>query len=302
MIRRSAQAHRLPYGASDEPGWRDVELGGHARTLDLAAGTLNFVDAGSGPDAPLVLLHGIGGCWQHWIQNIPRLMQERRVIAVDLPGFGASPLPRGTLTTSLSASLVAELLERLGLPPVVLVGSSLGGMIAVELAATWPELVERLVLVAPAGVSVGSIRHGAQLTARLTALQSRQATKLLQRFGLTGGHPMSIAVRHPELLERGLLRAAFAPGAGTPGFGLTVLHLLKLRVQGRLMHQASSVACPTLIVWGADDQINLASDAEVFAGLIAGSETAILEDAGHVPMLEHPREFNRLLLEFAERP
>jgi pimeloyl-ACP methyl ester carboxylesterase len=287
-----------PYGASDDPGWRELDAREFVCSAELQGGQVNYVDVGSAPSPPLVLLHGIGGCWQHWIQNIPRLAQEHRVIATDLPGFGASPLPARAVSVSLYTEIVVELLDQLGVGACIVIGNSLGGMVAIDLAARFSTRVERIVLVAPAGVSIASIRHGAEIAVRLAALQSRRASALI-RPGGGSRHPMSLVVHDPEQLERGLLRAAFAGGSGGGGFQRVALHLMLLRLRGRLMAGADQVTCPTLIVWGRDDRINRVGDAAVFGGLIPTATAVIMDEAGHVPMLERPREFNRLVLEFA---
>jgi hypothetical protein len=79
------------YGVPDEPDWRTLDWREHLRTARIDGRRVNYVDVGEGD--PLVLVHGIAGNWQNWLENIPRLARERRVVALDLPGFGASEDP-----------------------------------------------------------------------------------------------------------------------------------------------------------------------------------------------------------------
>src|SRR5215210_7390632 len=81
------------YGRGAEPNWRDVDWLAHLNQVEIAGRSVNFVDIGSGEGEPIVLVHGLSGQWQNWLENIPRLAQERRVIAPDLPGFGLSEMP-----------------------------------------------------------------------------------------------------------------------------------------------------------------------------------------------------------------
>lgn len=290
------------YGTSDEPSWRDLRWKNHLRSVELGRAWIAYVELGAGDGPPIVLLHGIGGCWQNWIQNIPRLARARRVIALDLPGFGGSTLPRRPVTLSYYARIVDLLCERLDTGRVVLVGNSMGGMVAAEVAARFEGRVEHLALVAPAGVSTGSLRHTLAIGTRLVTLQSRRLHRLVGRFGVGAGeHPLALLVAHPELLERDLRRAALAPGAAKLGFGLVALNrFVDVGMQGRLFTHLRAIACPTLIVWGDEDRINPVGDAAVFAELLADSRTVLIDHCGHTPMLERPRAFNRLLLEFAE--
>ena len=101
-----------------------------------------------------MFVHGLGGQWQNWLENIPRFAQERRVVAIDLPGFGLLGAARASRSRiELYGRVVAELCERLDLAPAVLVGNSMGGFVSAEVAIRSPEIVERLMLVASAGVS-----------------------------------------------------------------------------------------------------------------------------------------------------
>src|SRR3954447_6438299 len=76
------------YGVSDEPNWREVDWSQHLNTVEVDGNQINYVDMGEGDAAPVVLVHGLAGQWQNWVENIPRLARDRRVIAPDLPGFG----------------------------------------------------------------------------------------------------------------------------------------------------------------------------------------------------------------------
>jgi pimeloyl-ACP methyl ester carboxylesterase len=289
------------YAVGDEPGWKDLPWEEHLRSATVAGTRVQYVDAGSGPG--IVLLHGIAGCWQNWIQNIPRLALEHRVIALDFPGFGGSPLPRARISVALYARVVDELCEQLGVGRVTLAGNSLGGLVTMEVAARYPERVQRAVLVAPAGVSIGRPDHGLKIGLQLAAVQSRQAIRLVRRLrGGSGEHPIALIVAHPERFERGLLKTALIAGAGSPAFGLIAVNLTELWLRRRLLEAPPAMRCPTLLVWGRGDRIVPLADAAVLAEMIAGSRTKIIEDAGHVPMLERAAEFNRMLLDFAQAP
>ena len=122
--------------------------------MEIAGRKVNYADLGEqGRHRPILFIHGLSGQWQNWLENIPHFAEQRRVVAVDLPGFGMSEMPEEKISIELYGRVVAEMCERLDLAPAVVVGNSMGGFVAAELAITRPEIVERLMLLASAGVS-----------------------------------------------------------------------------------------------------------------------------------------------------
>lgn len=285
------------YGVGDDPSWEDVDWDDHTRSISVAGSRIAYVDVGTGGGPPVVLLHGFGGCWQNWLQTIPRVALSRRVIAVDLPGFGRSSVPRDALTPSFYARAVDALCEELALGRVVLVGNSLGGLVAAIVAGRFPERVERLVLVA----AVGGAHIARTALDAGPKILSLQTAPLLRRTPLAPkAHPLTVLVHEPRALGGALLRAALQPGAGRPGLPLAALGIgwqgaRHANLDGLLRR----ISAPTLLVWGRDDQLVPVRTADTFDRLIADSRLVVLDETGHVPQLERPRAFNRLLLDFA---
>src|SRR5438034_2452832 len=116
------------YGAHDDPDWRAIDWREHLRDVELDGRRVRYVDLGSGDGPPIVLVHGLAGNWQNWLENLPRLARERRVVAPDLPGFGESDRPAERISMSGYGRAVDELCEHLGLGEVVVVGNSRGGV------------------------------------------------------------------------------------------------------------------------------------------------------------------------------
>src|SRR5919112_6471921 len=142
------------YGAMASPDWRETDWSRELKRVEVDGTPINYVDVGSGRQEPVVLVHGLGGQWQNWLENIPRLAQDRRVIAMDLPGFGLTPEPEDDdISIPGYGRWVNELCDKLGLEQIDLVGNSMGGYIAAEVAIQFPERVSRLVLVSAAGIS-----------------------------------------------------------------------------------------------------------------------------------------------------
>src|SRR5436190_9477296 len=122
------------YGVHDEPDWREIDWGPHLHDVDVEGRRVRYVDMGEGEGPPIVLVHGLAGNWQNWLENIPRLATERRVLAFDLPGFGACEKPADEVSLPGYGRAVDGLCERLELGEVALVGNSMGGFVTAETA------------------------------------------------------------------------------------------------------------------------------------------------------------------------
>jgi pimeloyl-ACP methyl ester carboxylesterase len=249
-----------------------------------------------------VFVHGLGGQWQNWLENLPRAAQERRVIALDLPGFGLSAMPREQITISSYGRTVNALCERLGLGEVDVVGNSMGGYVAAEVAIQFPERVDQLLLVSAAGITTADLAQRPILT--LGRIASAMATWGTARHRQIAARPksrhMSLALvaRHPSLLKGDLAYEGFFKGTGKPGFEDALRACLDYDFRDRL----PEIRQPTLIVWGEQDAIIPVKDAHEFERLIPDSRKVVMKETGHVPMAERPGTFNELMMEFlAER-
>src|SRR4051795_7853661 len=117
--------------------WRAHDWADLSRTVDVGPDRIAYVELGEG-DPPVLLLHGLGGNWTAWLETLPALARERRVIAVDLPGFGASAPGSDGISIPGYARTLERFLDHLGLDDVVLMGSSLGGWVTADLALRAP--------------------------------------------------------------------------------------------------------------------------------------------------------------------
>jgi len=293
------------YGPVGRSRWLDIDWAQHQRWVPVEDRWANVVEYGSGP--PVLFVHGLGGAWVNWLENMPAVAEAGyRAVAVDLPGFGSSEMPREKISISGYGRWVDSLCEVLELGPVALVGNSMGGFIGAEVAIKFPPRVERLVLVSAAGISIEHERNDAVMAALYR-------TELVTAYaaGWLGKHAEPFA-RRPRL-RRALLRMVMAHpdrlpapliseqvrGTGKPGFLSALDALTSYPIRDRL----SEIAAPTLIVWGADDALVPRRDADVFEELISDSRKVVFDDTGHVAMLERPERFNRLLIDFlAEKP
>jgi pimeloyl-ACP methyl ester carboxylesterase len=284
------------YGPDGRSEWLDIDWRAHLHAAEVNGARVNYIEMGTGE--PLVFVHGLAGCWQNWLENIPHFARTRRVIAVDLPGFGESELPREEISIPGYGRFVDAFLGAIGVERAPLVGNSMGGFISAEVALSHPARVEKLVLVSAAGLVTVPDRQLA-LAKRLapyfhmgTARTIGRREHWVRRRRMRRMFLYGVA-RHPDLLQPELCYE-IASGGGKPGFIDAFSAVLDYDFRDRL----SDVSHPTLVVWGRDDRIVPVGGAHEYERLIAGARKEIFEDTGHVPMIERPHRFNRLLEEF----
>ena len=146
-----------PYG-NPEPEWLRIDWRPHLHQVEVLGTRVNYCEMGEA-GTPIVFVHGLGGCWQNWLENIPHFARDHRVIALDLPGFGSSPMPSWEVSITNYGRVVDEFCRKLNLHSSALVGNSMGGFIAAETAIAEPEWVDRLALVSAAGISSVHVRR-----------------------------------------------------------------------------------------------------------------------------------------------
>jgi pimeloyl-ACP methyl ester carboxylesterase len=286
-----------PYGNPD-PEWLEIDWREHLRQVEIEGTRVNYAELGSGPRMPIVFVHGLSGSWQNWLENIPHFAGEHRVLALDLPGFGHSPMPDWEISIESYGRLLHRFCDALGVGDCAVVGNSMGGFISAEAASAQPDRFEKLALVSAAGVSSARLRHQPAETVARMATAAAPLLLRLQERGLRRPRVRWATFKglfqHPEALRRELLLETFQSGAGRPGFLPAVQGLVGYDI----LDQLAEVDVPTLIVWGRNDRVVPPQDAAGFAQRLRNSRTVIFDDTGHLPQLERPTRFNRVLETF----
>ncbi len=267
------------------------------RHIDLHGHDVSYRMTGSGP--AVLLIHGMAGSSRTWRSVMPTLGERHLVVAPDLLGHGESAKPLGDYSLGAFASGLRDLLVALDIDRVTVVGQSLGGGVAMQLAYQHPEMVERLVLVDSGGLGrdvswmLRSLTlPGAELVMPVVFPERARPIgeavgRWLHRLGVRAPHIdemwrayaslTSVENRHAFLRT---LRAVIDPG----GQSVSAADRLYL-----------AAAVPTLIVWGANDPIIPVSHAYTAHEAIPGSRLEIIEGAGHFPHVEAPERFLAVL-------
>jgi pimeloyl-ACP methyl ester carboxylesterase len=248
-----------------------------------------YEEAGSG--APLILVMGLGGDLQAWALTAPALAKHFRVITFDNRGAGRTSAADKPYSIAGMAEDLAALMDHLGIATASILGWSMGGYIAQELAIKYPQRVEKLILLATAADIDGYGR--AVLASWLTVRKSNVSREGWQRF-------IAPYIYGPELLndgerfERAILNGVSNPYAQQDhAFIRQAEAILNFDASDR----AGSIKAPTLVVVATDDMLVPPRNSEKLAKLIPGATLKMLE-GGHAGALEFPNEYNEAFLEF----
>lgn len=260
-----------------------LQVGGlHVRYVDLGDS--------SGSRKPMLLLHGLGGAIESWINNIGGLAKERelRVIALDLPGFGFSDKPKISYTVKFYADFVAKFAKALDIAPSAVAGSSLGGHVACELAITHPGIVSKLILTSPSGALPKSFKGSPALWRYVKVLKAKSVEEVKKALYAVDNKPVSDAYA----------KAAYDKFA-MPGAKEAFLSALagSARAPRLTNSRLSKIRAPTLVLWGKDDAMIPARYVEPFVKM-KSSRVVLLENCGHRPHVDRPRLFNKLVADF----
>ncbi|MSQ73790.1 MAG: alpha/beta fold hydrolase [Betaproteobacteria bacterium] len=239
-----------------------------------------------GSGRPLVLLHGGGGSWTHWVRNIDALAATRSVWVPDLPGFGESALPSGeTDADALTAIVERSARHAFGSEPCDMVGFSFGGMVAGFIAAEFPERIRRLILVGAPGMGLSSESAVALVSWRkLTDPAERDAAHRRNLRALMLHHDVSVDAFSLSLQMNNTARDRHRGR--------------KLAFTDALAKALKQVRCPVHGIWGQEDVLYRSRHAQLrtvftspdFRGL------AFIPDAGHWVQYERAGAFNEMLL------
>jgi pimeloyl-ACP methyl ester carboxylesterase len=289
---------RDDYGNPD-PDWLKIDWRQHLHRVQLPGATVNYAEIGEGE--PIVFVHGISGSWQNWLENLPHFGRTHRAIALDLPGFGTSPMPSWPIDMFAYGRMLHDFCEKLDIGrDATLVGNSMGGLVAAETVLGEPERFSRLVLVSAAGFintwlphQRGKATSSAWNTfgrpfgaAARFFVTHRRARWLMFRF----------AIRYPGRLGKELLWEQMASGVPCPGFADALDAVIEYDARDRL----EEIQIPTMIVWGTDDWVIPSAAALSYNRRIPHSRLEIFDHTAHVPQMERPARFNRVLEEFLE--
>jgi 2-hydroxy-6-oxonona-2,4-dienedioate hydrolase len=253
---------------------------------------IRYLEAGSPNRKILILLHGIGASAERWTYVIPALSKYFHLIVPDIIGFGYSDKPAVEHTMDFFIDFFRSFLENLGISKANIEGSSLGGHVATEFAIRFNHMVEKLVLVSPAGMM-------------------RRSSPTLDRYIMAALYPQyqrvhdafsemvydSNAINQETLMD--FINRMNLPNAKHAFMSA----LMGIRHAPDLRGRLSTITAPTLLVWGDDDTtIPLAEHANQYEGIPNMEQVVTIKNCRHIPPVEKPVTFKRIVLRFLMRP
>jgi pimeloyl-ACP methyl ester carboxylesterase len=302
-LRTGGSAERAYPGRMRErarhPGLHDAS--GNAlphRLIDVDGVSTYVVDAGEGP--PVLLVHGYGDTADGWRRVVPGLLRDHRVIALDVPPFGRSDEVRRPALMDFYKGFFPQLFAELGLDSATVIGHSLGGAISLHLTLERPDLVDRLGLVAPAGLGkkppwwwYALTGYGPIYKTALSVPAPFRETVIrqsLKRF-------LDVRLFHdPRHLQDDI--AHLVELHSSPRDFDRLLAAGRCCIQsytGTLLEDSARIQVPKLMIWGRHDGLVPSDHARAFERLHDDAHVHVLEDCGHYPHIEFPSRFNDLL-------
>jgi pimeloyl-ACP methyl ester carboxylesterase len=257
------------------------------RLAEVKGCSLRYFIGGPKRGAPVVLVHGLGGCAANWVDVAPRLAETRRVLIPELPGHGLStPLPT-VPNLAVFADRIAVVAEHQGMLPAAFVGHSLGGVVSLRLALRRPDDVTALVLAAAAGIS--STTRRAKYGLRILGIIGPRRLVAPWAESVAGSAFLRYAVfgrwgaADPLILSREAVDG-FLEGTRLTSDSVSAARAV---VEDDVRHDLDRLRCPTLVLWGARDNQLPVGDALDFARRL-GAPLRVIADCGHLLIGERP--------------
>lgn len=247
---------------------------------------IRYLKAGSAK-RNLVLVHGLGASAERWDLVMPAFAKNFTVYVPDLIGFGLSDKPNADYTTDFFAKFISSFLAEIGIKKTIMVGSSLGGQIAAEYASANQSVVEKLILVSPAGAMKQSTPA---LDAYVMAALYPDPDTAKNAFSLMTGNNKEIS----QTTVDGFVQRMLLPNAKY-AFMSTVLGL---KNAPEISTKLEILEVPTLVIWGELDPVIPIKYAEYFVQKIRDCRFYQMENCGHTPYVEDPKEFAKIVLGF----
>jgi 4,5:9,10-diseco-3-hydroxy-5,9,17-trioxoandrosta-1(10),2-diene-4-oate hydrolase len=260
--------------------------------------------------SPVLFLHGIGAFSETWLLNFNVFARSHRVFALDLPGHGLTEPHSGGYTIEYFSQFIDTFIASQHIRRVSLIGNSFGGGVALHYAHTYPDNVDNIVLVANPGFGPGlslPLRLvGMPVIGKLLIRSSKSETRRQRRsVGILNGlmHDME----HLDVTTKHILLDMYCRMGSIPRGAWSVQDILQRYTNLHGIRQSlmidfnrivREVEAPALIIWGENDRVIPPQNGPLGLQYMRHARLHIIRECGHMPQLEHPDEFNRVVLKF----
>jgi pimeloyl-ACP methyl ester carboxylesterase len=241
-------------------------------------------------DRIIILMHGLGGYAERWSNLIPLLNKKFHIFAPDLIGYGQSDKPSVDYTPEFFVKFVFDFIETLGIKKTCMIGTSLGGQIVAECAATQSPTIEKIILISPAGIM-------------------RKSTPTLDAYTMAALYPIKESVKTAYRMMVGpgkqvseISIERFVNNMSRPNAKMVFLStLLGLKNAPDICEKLGRIIIPTLLIWGKEDKLIPFEYSQQFVSAISNCEFIPMEGCGHSPYVEDPEKLSELVIKFLSK-
>jgi 2-hydroxy-6-oxonona-2,4-dienedioate hydrolase len=258
--------------------------------LQIDGNKIRYLESGDSKKT-LVLVHGLGASAERWDQVIPLFADEFRVIVPDLIGFGYSDKPLVDYTPEFFSEFLKNFFDASGIKRPNLIGSSLGGQVSAEFAASYPQDIEKLILVSPSGAMT-------------------QSTPALDAYIMAALYPNEESAKNAfEMMECSgknvdeKVVTGFVERMRLPNAKLAFMStLLGIKNSALVTSKLQTISTPTMIIWGSNDLVIPINYSDSFVSAIQDCRFFRMDGCGHTPYVQDPHIFASKVLEFFNGP
>lgn len=235
----------------------------------------------------LILLHGLGGYAERWSNIIPILAKKFHLFVPDMIGYGHSDKPTADYTPEYFTKFVFDFMDSLGIKNTYMVGTSLGGQVVIECAATQSPIIKKIILISPAGIM-------------------RKSTPVLDAYTMAALYPTKESVKNAYQMMIGQGKQVseisierFLNNMSKPNAKMVFLStLLGLKNAPDIFEKLEKISVPTLLIWGKEDKLIPYEYSQKFVASINNCKFIPMEGCGHSPYVEDPEKLSELVIEF----
>lgn len=285
--------------------FKDISYPHQSKFVNVNGINISYMDEGNGNEV-LLLVHGLASNGGFWRYNISELSKKYRVIAVDLPGYGKSDKGAYKYNMTFYADVLSGMLKALNIPKVDYVGHSMGGQIGIWFSFRHPEQLTNLILVDPAGLEKFSQGEGDWLKEVMTIDYVKKTTEDRIRANLALNFYNWDNSKYEWMVEE---RARLVDAPDFENFCYAVVRCVNGMLDEPTSDMLRNINVPTYIIFGKQDGLipnpilhgGFPKDiADIGMNNIPGAQLVLLNDAGHLSMVEKSSEFNKIIVNFLQ--
>ncbi len=288
------------FGQKNEPQPVSNPFSIPSKKISIAGVSVHYVEAGKGP--ALLFLHGLGGTWKDWTENLPAFAAIYQVMAIDFPGFGDSDKPEVQYSVEWLTDVVEKFLQERKVDRVNVVGHSMGGLVALNLAARPNSRVEKIIVTDAVGIGDKADFISYAMTKKIMGPETRwESLEGTLREGFKSMIDIFIKEQKPKTAREFFESVPKNPFTGNPFLPMTPsVQMTASIIDFDIRPKLASIPQPTLILWGEKDPVAPPKDAGFLKKELTQATLILFPNCGHSLMIEQPALFNQEVERFLQ--